>query len=75
LEKRSKDTLRKLIVSASSTLFGDVDVCYKLNECLEDKRKFQITINGFSGNWTNINIRMQKGDVDWEHYTINRRKL
>ena len=65
---------KEIVEEATSTLFGDVKVIYKLDECVEDKRKFQIQINGFSGNWTNINVRMQEGDFDWKHYTINRKK-
>ena len=73
MEKRKSKNIQEIVKSANSSLFGELDVLYKLQECIDDKRKFQITINGFSGNWSNINIRMQKGQVDWEHYTINKK--
>ena len=65
---------RNVIKGVVSTLFGNVDVMYRFQECLDDKRKFQIQINGFSGNWSNISIKFQKGDIDWEHYTLTKKK-
>jgi hypothetical protein len=59
-----------IIINATSTLFGDVKVMYELEKCIKNNKKFKIQINGFSGNWANIKVELQEGNMSFKHYTL-----
>lgn len=39
---------------------------------VENGNKFRYVVNGFSGNWTNIQIQVQEEGEKWIHKTIKK---
>jgi len=63
---------RELIKDASVTILGTADVMYELQEAVEKGKKFKYIVNGFSGNWTNIQVQWQLEGDKWVHKTIKK---
>ena len=64
----------EIVENATSNLFGDLEVCYFLNEAQRGGRKWNIQIDGFGNNWARIKVVTQDEGVLFKHFTVNNKK-
>lgn len=53
------------------TVLRDATLIQDLVNCLDNRRKFKVTINGFGGNVANVNIQIKTGKRTWIHASKN----
>jgi hypothetical protein len=61
---------KDIINAAISSVWGNASLECDLKKCIETGKKFQIQINGFSGNISNTRIIIQIDGKIFKHYTF-----
>jgi hypothetical protein len=65
------EKLVKILEDTSGIIMTDVEIVNDLANCIEQKKKFKITINGFGGNLANVNVQVKTGKKTWIHASKN----
>ena len=65
------EKLVKILEDTSWIIMTDVEIVNDLANCIEQKKKFKITINGFGGNLANVNVQVKTGKKTWIHASKN----
>ena len=62
----------KEIVRDASIAFVGHEISGEMQKDIEKGGKFKYIINGFSQNWTSIQVQWQKNGAEWRHETIKK---
>jgi len=65
------EKLVKILEDTSAIIMTDAGIVGDLANCIERKKKFKITINGFGGNLANVNVQVKTGKKTWIHASKN----
>lgn len=63
--------IEKIIANATANFLGS-DLVVEIDRNIVKGKKFKYIVNGFSGNWTNIQIQWQEEGENWKHKMIKK---